>query len=63
VFISTRVVVMAARPGRIVDEVAIDEPFPRGPDFRVSPAFSHYAKLLQDSLLRASSAGVGGALA
>jgi len=63
VFLSTRVVVMAARPGRIVDEVAIDEPFPRGPDFRVSPAFSHYAKLLQDLLLRASSAGVGGALA
>ena len=26
VFLSTRVVVMAARPGRIVDEVPIDEP-------------------------------------
>ena len=54
VFLSTRVVVMAARPGRIVDEVAIDEPGPRGPDFRVSTAFSHYARRLQDSLLRAS---------
>jgi NitT/TauT family transport system ATP-binding protein len=54
VFLSTRVVVMAARPGRIVDELAIDEPYPRGPDFRVSTAFSQYARRLQDSLLRAS---------
>ena len=54
VYLSQRVVVMAARPGRIVDEVAIDEPYPRGPDFRVSTAFSHCAKRLQDSLLRAS---------
>ena len=54
VYLSQRVVVMAARPGRIVDEVAVDEPYPRGPDFRVSTAFSQYAKRLQDSLLRAS---------
>jgi NitT/TauT family transport system ATP-binding protein len=54
VYLSTRVVVMAARPGRVVEEVAIDEPYPRGPDFRVSTAFSHYAKRLQDSLLYAS---------
>ncbi len=54
VYLSQRVVVMAARPGRIVDEVVIDEPYPRGPDFRVSQRFSGYAKQLQDSLLRAS---------
>ena len=54
VYLSNRVVVMAARPGRIVDEVAIDEPYPRGPDFRVSTRFSETAKRLQDSLLRAS---------
>ena len=57
VFLSQRVVVMAARPGRIVDEVAIDEPMPRTPDFRVSTAFSHHARRLQDSLLRASGTG------
>ena len=56
VYLSQRVVVMAARPGRIVDEVAINEPYPRAPDFRVSTAFSQYAKRLQDSLLRASEA-------
>jgi NitT/TauT family transport system ATP-binding protein len=54
VYLSQRVVVMAARPGRIVEEVTIDEPYPRGPDFRVSTRFSQYAKTLQDSLLRAS---------
>jgi NitT/TauT family transport system ATP-binding protein len=54
VFLSTRVVMMAARPGRVVEEVLIDEPFPRSADFMVSPQFSRYAKRLQDSLLRAS---------
>jgi NitT/TauT family transport system ATP-binding protein len=60
VFLSNRVVVMAARPGRIVEQVTIDEPYPRGPDFRVSMAFSQYARRLQDSLLAASEAGADG---
>jgi NitT/TauT family transport system ATP-binding protein len=54
VFLSTRVVMMAARPGRVVEEVRIDEPYPRTPDFLVSPQFSHYARQLQQSLLRAT---------
>ena len=54
VFLSTRVLVMAARPGRIVEDVAITEPHPRGPDFRVSTAFSQHARRLQDILLQAS---------
>ncbi|MGL5004095.1 MAG: ABC transporter ATP-binding protein, partial [Casimicrobium sp.] len=57
VYLSTRVVVMAARPGRIVDQVMIDEPYPRGHDFRVSSQFAQYAKTLQDSLLRAAAMG------
>jgi len=55
VFLSSRVVMMAARPGRVVEEFHIDEPYPRSADFMVSPQFSRYAKQLQDSLLRASS--------
>jgi NitT/TauT family transport system ATP-binding protein len=55
VYLSNRVVVMAARPGRVVDEVMIDEPYPRGADFRVSTQFSQFAKRLQDSLLKASA--------
>ena len=54
VFLSSRVIMMAARPGRVVEEFCIDAPYPRTADFMVSPEFSRYAKLLQDSLLRAS---------
>lgn len=56
VFLSQRVLVMAARPGRMVEEFAIDEPYPRTADFRVSTGFSQHAKRLQESLLRASGA-------
>ncbi len=62
VYLSTRVVVMAARPGRIVDDVRIDEPYPRDAAFRVSTAFSQHAKRLQDSLLRASEGVADAAL-
>ncbi|MEY2890633.1 MAG: hypothetical protein RJA98_541 [Pseudomonadota bacterium] len=55
VFLSTRVVVMAARPGRVVEDVVMDEPFPRGADFRVSARFAAHAARLQASLLRASA--------
>ncbi|MCU0931892.1 MAG: ABC transporter ATP-binding protein, partial [Serpentinimonas sp.] len=54
VFLSQRVVVMAARPGRMVEEVVIDEPYPRTPEFRVSQRFAQWASQLQDALLRAS---------
>ena len=54
VYLSQRVLVMAARPGRVVDELHIDEPYPREPGFRVSTRFSQHARRLQDSLLRAS---------
>jgi NitT/TauT family transport system ATP-binding protein len=55
VFLSTRVLVMAARPGRVVDEVLIDEPFPRSDEFRVSTRFAQHAQRLQHSLLAASA--------
>ena len=55
VFLSTRVVIMAARPGRVVEELHIDAPYPRGDDFMVSTEFAGYARQLQDSLLRASA--------
>ncbi len=55
VYLSSRVIVMAARPGRIVEEVLIAPTFPRDEAFRVSTEFAGYAKQLQDSLLRASA--------
>ncbi|CAH6243820.1 MULTISPECIES: ABC transporter ATP-binding protein [Pantoea] len=58
VFLSQRVIMMAARPGRVVEDIAITESFPRSEDFRVSPSFSRYARQLQDSLLQASQSGM-----
>jgi len=40
VFLSTRVLVMSARPGRILGEIAIDEPHPRTDAFRLSERFA-----------------------
>jgi NitT/TauT family transport system ATP-binding protein len=54
VFLSTRVVVMAARPGRVLKEVVIDEPHPRKDAFRVTQKFAGYAKELSELLAAAS---------
>jgi len=40
VFMSTRVVVMSARPGRIVAEFPVPFPFPRDPSLRFDPEFA-----------------------
>jgi NitT/TauT family transport system ATP-binding protein len=53
VYLSNRVVVMAAQPGRIVAEVLIDEPHPRTDAFRTSPAFNHYCREVLEYLTAA----------
>ena len=53
VFLSTRVMVMSSRPGRIVEEIAVDEPYPRPPEFRTSPRFTELAARLFASLRHA----------
>jgi len=57
VYLSSRVVVMAARPGRIVDDISIDQPFPRNADFRVSTEFAGYCRQVSQALERASAMG------
>ena len=39
VYLSNRVVVMAARPGRVAAELTLDMPWPRNDDYRISPEF------------------------
>jgi NitT/TauT family transport system ATP-binding protein len=57
VFLSTRVVVMAARPGRVIREVKIEEPYPRDERFRVSQRFAEYARQMQELLAHANTLG------
>lgn len=40
VYLGRRVVVMGARPGRVLAEVAVDEPYPRTEAFRASPRYA-----------------------
>lgn len=40
VFLSQRVLVMGARPGRVLAEVVIDEPYPRSSAFRTSTRYA-----------------------
>jgi len=54
VFLSQRVIMMAARPGRVVDDIRIETTLPRDDEFRVSQDFTHYAQQLQRGLLAAS---------
>ena len=54
VFLSQRVLVMAARPGRVVAEVAIDHPYPRHADFRHSAQFAQACRTLGDALVLAN---------
>jgi len=56
VFLSQRVVVMA-RPGRVVDEITIDAPYPRDAAFRETAHFSAACARVSQALQRASVAG------
>jgi len=55
VYLSNRVIVMAARPGRVVADVAIDAPYPRTEDFRTSPLFNEYCREIGAMLSRSGS--------
>ena len=50
VFLSSRVLVMGARPGRIIHQVIIEEPYPRRPAFRESMRFVDYCRTLATAL-------------
>ncbi|PKU24510.1 nitrate/sulfonate/bicarbonate ABC transporter ATP-binding protein [Telmatospirillum siberiense] len=54
VFLSTRIVVMAANPGRIFGQLELDEPLPRGDDFRNSDRFAALCRELSAMLHAAS---------
>jgi NitT/TauT family transport system ATP-binding protein len=62
VFLSQRVLVMSARPGRILGEVAVNEPYPRAAAFRASERFARHCGRLSELLVGASAGPVGAAI-
>jgi NitT/TauT family transport system ATP-binding protein len=60
VFLSTRIIVMAANPGRIFRTMTIDQPQPRDEEFRGSAKFAAYCRELSTWLAEASLPSVTG---
>ncbi|MEQ8481503.1 MAG: ABC transporter ATP-binding protein [Hoeflea sp.] len=56
VFLSNRITVMAARPGRVFDEVAVDAPYPRSQGFRTSSEYAALCRKTSDVLVNAINA-------
>lgn len=56
-YLSDRIVVMAARPGRVVSDIAVDAPYPRDDDFRTSSAYNTYCREASDALHAAMQNG------
>jgi NitT/TauT family transport system ATP-binding protein len=50
VYLSTRIVVMTPRPGRVAADIAIDAPFPRGETFRTSAEFAALCRTVAKEL-------------
>jgi NitT/TauT family transport system ATP-binding protein len=50
VYLSGRIAVMAARPGRIIADMPIGAPYPRGENFRMSPAYNEFCRQVSDAL-------------
>ncbi len=50
VFLSTRVITMSARPGRIISDIAIPFDYPRNPELRYEPEFAELCGDVSNSL-------------
>lgn len=58
VFLSNRIIVMAARPGRVVNELRVDEPYPRHEDFRTSTDYAAHCRAASEALHATLDAGM-----
>jgi len=56
-YLSNRIVVMASRPGRVVEDFQINAPFPRSDEFRTSPAYNTICRNASDALHLAMETG------
>jgi NitT/TauT family transport system ATP-binding protein len=57
VYLSSRIVVMAARPGRVFTELAIAAPYPRDQNFRTSAEYGALCRRTSEALGQAMATG------
>ncbi|MEZ5786882.1 MAG: ABC transporter ATP-binding protein [Xanthobacteraceae bacterium] len=50
VYLAQRIIVMTPRPGRIFTAFAVDAPYPRGDDFRMSPGYAETCRKVAAAL-------------
>jgi NitT/TauT family transport system ATP-binding protein len=55
-YLSSRIIVMAARPGRVVADLAVDAPYPRDEDFRATAIYTETCKAASQALHGAMAA-------
>jgi NitT/TauT family transport system ATP-binding protein len=56
VYLSSRIIVMAARPGRVVADLAVGAPYPRDEDFRATMLYTETCKAASHALHGAMAA-------
>jgi NitT/TauT family transport system ATP-binding protein len=57
VYLSSRIVVMSSRPGRVTVEIPVEMSYPRGEEFRTSAAYNERCRLVSAALRLAMQAG------
>jgi NitT/TauT family transport system ATP-binding protein len=60
VYLSQRIVVMAARPGRVMADLRVDAGYPRDDLFRTSAEYAHLCRIASESLHEAIGHGATG---
>jgi NitT/TauT family transport system ATP-binding protein len=53
VYLSSRIIVMTQRPGRVHAEIAVDAPYPRTEAFRTSPDYAALCRTVSEALVAA----------
>jgi NitT/TauT family transport system ATP-binding protein len=56
VYLAQRIVVMAARPGRVAAEIAVDAGYPRGEVYRTSAEYAGHCRAVSEHLAEAMAA-------
>lgn len=57
VYLSSRIVVMSSRPGRVISDIPIDVLYPRHEEYRTSPHYNEHCRMASAALRLAMNAG------